>query len=133
MHTPKHLFFMIVAALLSMHQISNAQTPSWKWAKWSNGTQTTVRSICADASGNLYGTGSYASQTIFDTSTLTVMANGAFVVKYNTSGALIWAKNIKNSAFGTLDAKSIAIDGTGNLYLSGAYSGTMEIGSKTLT
>ncbi len=110
MHSSKQLFFTLVATLLSMHQISNAQNPSWKWAKWSNGTQTTVRSICADGSGNLYGTGSYASQTIFDTSTLTVTANGAFVVKYNTSGMLIWAKNIKNSAFGALDAKSIAIE-----------------------
>ncbi|MFM9945118.1 MAG: T9SS type A sorting domain-containing protein [Bacteroidia bacterium] len=132
MSKTQKLLSILSIALLSFTQFTIAQTPSWKWVKWSDGTQTTAKSACADASGNLYATGTFYSTTLFDTTKLTAFLNGAFVVKYSASGSLIWAKMMDNTSV-SMDSKSIAIDPAGNLYVTGAYTGTLKIATKTLT
>lgn len=124
---------LLLLFLTCIFEFSNAQNPSWNWVKWSDGTQTTIRSTCADAQGNLYATGSFVSQTKFDTTTLKASQNAAFIAKYGPTGTFIWARAIKNTGFLAADAKSIAVDATGNLYVCGAYSGSIEAGTKTLT
>lgn len=127
------LFSILSIALLGITQFANADTPSWKWVKWSDGTQTTVRSICADASGNLYGAGTFNTTTKFDTSVINTTGTGGFVVKYKSDGTVNWSRKIKNPGFAAVDCKSIAIDVDGNIYVTGAYSGTIELDIKTLT
>ncbi len=122
--------FMVFTGIL---QIANAQTPSWKWVNWSDGTQTTARSVCADLSGNLYAAGTFNTSTKFDTGTLTSNGTAGFVVKYSEKGICLWKKGIKNPGFAAVDCKSIAIDGVGNVYITGSFSGTIELDSKTLT
>lgn len=129
----KQLYLIFGIVFLGITQFANAQTPDWKWVKWSDGTQTTVRSICADASGNLYGAGTFNTTTKFDTSVLNTTGTGGFVVKYKSDGTVNWSRKIKNPGFAAIDCKSIAIDVDGNIYVTGAYSGTIELDIKTLT
>src|ERR1035437_4949422 len=104
-----------------------SQTPTWAFAKSAGGTNNgdnNILSSKADNFGNVYVTGYFKSNTIvFDTITLTNDATDGsmdiFLVKYDTSGNVIWAK----SYGGTKDdyAESITTDVSGNIYLTGTF------------
>jgi hypothetical protein len=88
--------------------------------------------ISADALGNSYFTGWYVGTLVFDTDTLTsVGSTDIFIVKYDSSGNLIWAK----SQGGTSAEQSlgIRIDGNDNLYVIGNFSSpSIVFGTDTL-
>jgi hypothetical protein len=98
--------------------------------------------ITLDKSGNLYLTGSFALTVDFDpgtgTSNLTSAGGGdIFLLKLDASGNFLWAKSMGGS--NNDDAYSIAIDLTGNVYITGSYfyttdfdpgSGTSNLTSK---
>jgi hypothetical protein len=95
------------------------------WAKGFGGTlNETGESISVDNSGNVYTTGYFAGTADFDpgigvTNLTAVGYEDAFVSKLDSSGALIWAKG-----FGLANkynyGKSIAVDGSGNIYTTGS-------------
>jgi hypothetical protein len=90
-------------------------------------------SIVADASGCVYVTGRFASPSLsFGTATLiNAGGNDMFIVKYDTSGNVLWVRNS-----GTLDAASgncISIDQSGNVVVTGSFSGSpITLGTITL-
>ena len=63
--------------------------------------------IAVDASGNVYTTGRILPSSVFQTQ----------IVKYDTSGTLIWQKTLSNS-FGS-SGSSVAVDSSGNVYAGG--------------
>src|ERR1035437_5319810 len=73
---------------------SFAQAPPWSWARSAGGSgDDGANAITADASGNIIATGEFTVSPItFDTITLT-SSSGIFIVKYNASGNVIWAKS----------------------------------------
>lgn len=95
------------------------------WAtRLSGGSDDIGRSVYTDSSGNLYVTGDYLSNpmTIFnsDGSTFgTLTISGAFIVKYNTSGTASWAATVSGDS--TTLGNGIAVDTTGNVYVTGRY------------
>ena len=100
------------------------------WAKsFGNRADDFGLSIAVDGSGNVYTTGFFAEENVdFDPSTggtLPLSSNGAndvFVSKLNSSGNIVWAKS-----FGKSDddeGRSIAVDGSGNVYTIGYFAGT---------
>lgn len=107
------------------------------WAKNAGGTSSDdARSVAADASGNIYMTGSFQSPTLsFGTTTLTNVSSGSndiFLAKYDPFGNVLWAK----SAGGTSSdvAHSVAVDASGNTYMTGFFiSPTLSFSSTTLT
>ena len=95
------------------------------------------QSVAIDASGNAYLEGNYYSNTLyFGSDTLknadrTGNTSDIFLAKYDAKGNVLWAK----SAGGTKDdeASSIAVDASGNAYITGNYgSNTLYFGSTTL-
>ena len=93
--------------------------------------------ISTDANGNAYVTGYFASATInFGSVTLTntgaAWSYDMFVVKYNSAGTVLWAKNV-----GGTDreiGRGISTDANGNSYITGEFSSDMiTFGSTTLT
>ena len=86
------------------------------------------RGVATDASGSVYVTGLFTipSVTIFnaDGTIFTTLANAgirdAFIVKYNTNGAVQWATRIGGSAGEA--GLGIAVSAIGNVYVTGSYA-----------
>ncbi|MEK7263261.1 MAG: SBBP repeat-containing protein [Bacteroidota bacterium] len=94
-------------------------------------------SIATDGNGNCYVTGYFKSATImFGNITLTNNSSSGsddmYVVKYDSSGNVLWAKRAGGGGYDY--GKGIAIDGNGNCYVTGYFnSSTITFGSVMLT
>jgi hypothetical protein len=73
--------------------------------------------MVTDPSGNIYVTGNLGSDYL--------------TVKYNSNGSQAWANSLNGSFNGTDFARSIALDGSGNVYVTGYY--TVKSGRNGLT
>jgi len=127
---------LLVAVITSYAVQTFSQSPNWLWAKSAVGAATDEGlSISTDASGNVYATGYFFSPSLtFGTTTLTNASNGTadiFLVKYDASGNVIWAK----SAGGVNSDKglSVSADASGNVLVTGPfYSPSITFGTTTL-
>ncbi|MBK7057081.1 MAG: hypothetical protein IPH52_18935 [Leptospiraceae bacterium] len=86
-----------------------------------------ARSIALDAGGNIYVTGYFHETVDFDpgvgTSNLTSYgAYDVFIAKYVGNGDYLWANNVGGISFD--QSISIFVDGSGNVYVTGYFSGT---------
>jgi hypothetical protein len=130
----KNLSLLLLLAFL-FNNPGFAQTPSWIWAKGTGGASVDVaNSVSIDASGNVLVTGVFQSPTItFGTTTLTnAGSNDMFIVKYDGSGNVLWAKSAGGAA-GEL-AYGVSLDASGNVYVTGRFgSATVTFGTITLT
>jgi hypothetical protein len=101
------------------------------WAAQIAGTSNDIgRGIATDPSGNVFVTGSYdAALTIYDKDgigvvTLPFIAGvDCFVAKYSSAGAVLWAARIAGS--GDEIGNAIATDPSGNVFVTGQYTGTL--------
>jgi uncharacterized delta-60 repeat protein len=90
------------------------------WVKRYNGPanrEDTASAMAVDGLGNVYVTGSsYVSGTDIDYAT----------IKYNTNGKQLWAKRYNGPANREDTASAMAVDGSGNVYVTGSsvVSGT---------
>ena len=89
------------------------------------------QSIVVDSNKNIFITGYFRDTATFNGVNV-ISAGGAdiFIAKYNNSGVLQWIK----TAGGTSDDTSndIAIDGSGNVYITGMFQGIAEFDTSTL-
>ena len=122
-------FILTLLMILSFFEI-NAQTPDWLWAKNADG-ENQGQSISTDGNGNVYVTGFFSDPTVtFDNITL-MNTNGTagktdlFIVKYDGSGIVQWAKNFGGNvnSFGM----GITSDANGNTYVTGIFNGSTLI------
>jgi hypothetical protein len=104
------------------------------WAKSAGGTGFEyAHSVCVDTSGNALVTGDFSSSTItFGSFTLTSKgADDIFLVKYNTFGTVLWAKNEGGPENDI--GYSVTSDVSGNVYMTGYFSNdNITIGPDTL-
>jgi hypothetical protein len=113
-----------------------AQAPVCSWMKTTVGTDNEAGSaVATDKSGNVYVVGYFSSSSIvFGTTTLTNAGTNAdfFIVKYNNTGIVQWAKAAGGSGWdGAVD---IICDTTGNVYVTGYFnSPAIVFGTTTLT
>jgi len=105
------------------------------WATSAGGTDNDIPGcIAVDANGNSYLTGRFYSPTItFDTIVLYNDAGSdVFVVKYDESGNVLWAR----SSVGSADdwGRGISLDPFGNVYIAGGFGApNITFGPYTLT
>ncbi|MGQ0827406.1 MAG: SBBP repeat-containing protein [Bacteroidota bacterium] len=107
------------------------------WAKSAGGTwDDNGNSIAVDNYGNSFITGNFWSDTItfgnIDLKKLGSPGNSGdiFVVKYDASGNVIWAKKAGGSYHD--QSSGISTDLNGNLYLTGCFNDTITFGNTTL-
>ena len=103
-----------------------------QWARGFGGSNNDLGyGIATDSSGNVYVTGKFYGSSVTIGSTTLTGSNfdNAFVAKYDTSGTVQWARGISGATAGD----GIATDSGGNVYVIGHYSGSVTIGSTTLT
>ncbi|MEX2323550.1 MAG: SBBP repeat-containing protein [Acidimicrobiia bacterium] len=100
------------------------------WAdQLGGGSDDYGRGVAVDGSGNVYTTGYFFGTADFDpgagTLNLTSAGSGdVFVSKLDSAGNLVWARQLG----GGLDdiGQGVAVDGSGNVYTTGHFSGTAD-------
>jgi hypothetical protein len=105
------------------------------WARRAGGVQGDEgRSIAVDSSGNVYITGiifrvsaTFGPGEAGETTLTSHGKSDIFVAKYTSDGDLIWARNDGGTAFDV--ATGIAVDDSGNIYITGNFSGLVTFGA----
>lgn len=120
----------LVGLLLLITTTLSAQTMAFDWVRQMGGANfNNGSSIVLDAAGNVYTTGSFQGTADFDPGAgvfnLTAMGAGdIFISKLDASGNFIWAKQMGGA---TIDeGRSITVDATGNVYITGHFTGTAD-------
>ncbi len=89
--------------------------------------------VAVDAAGNVFITGKFAGSAVFGSTTLTAVGNqDAFVAKLDNAGNFLWTQAIGGPAAVDTGA-GIAVDVTGNVYVTGAFSATSRFSNFTPT
>ncbi len=88
------------------------------------------RSIAVDNNGNIYTTGGFQGTADFDPNAgnYPMIASGLldiFILKLNPAGNFVWAKSIGSSGNNNF-GYSVALDGAGDVYLTGMFQGTAD-------
>ncbi|WP_428662095.1 SBBP repeat-containing protein [Runella sp.] len=106
---------------------------SLQWVQTAGGTGSDVGyGIAVDGSGNVYITGYFFGTATFgSTSKTSAGISDIFVAKYNTGGTLQWVQTAGGTS--TELGYGIAVDGSGNVYITGNFQGTATFGSTLKT
>ncbi|MGP8215821.1 MAG: SBBP repeat-containing protein [Bacteroidia bacterium] len=107
----------------------------FQWAEAGLGLHTDRGlGIGCDASGNVYVTGQFSDTITFATAATSIMQNGIFLIKYNNSGTEQWCTLAGGGSMNI--ANGIAVDASGDSYLTGNFTGTLSFfvsgGTQTL-
>jgi len=99
------------------------------WAKNIGGSGYGGYSIAVDGTGNVYTAGEFQGTGDFDpgAATFNLVSAGdydIFISKLDASGNFVWAK--KMGGAGTDKAYSLAVDGSGNVFSTGYFSGIAD-------
>lgn len=128
----------IISLVFLVSSVSEIKAQSI-WAKQLGGTMADKgNAVEVDASGNVYTIGTFSGTCDFDPSaasyTLTSSGNqDVYISKLNSTGNFVWAKKIGGTSADYLD--DITIDATGNIYLIGEFTNTVDFdpGAGTFT
>lgn len=136
MKTNYNQIFKITLVILSIMLMNRmfGQTPNWSWVKSSTtvnvGNANIPKGLQSDSLGNVYLLGDLQSSDITFGGTTLIKQNSItdiFLVKYNNSGTVLWAKSFACNLTDTsqsVTSKSISIDASNNIYVTGSYQAT---------
>ena len=106
---------------------------AFAWAQRFGGTHSDAAyAVTVDPSDNILVTGTFWVDGDFGGGPLTSAGQGdVFVAKYTAPGAFVWAKRFGGAQDDS--GRGIAVDGAGNVAVTGNFSGTAAFGTQTLT
>lgn len=124
----------ILLCVLFTTQIGKAQEPDWtRLLQLSTYGFPSVRVVTADAE-NVYMAGSVSGPITFNGKDYTTIGYADLLIaKITNAGDPVWDKQINAQAGGSIGAFALKTDATGNVFISGTFSGTLTIGSNTIT
>lgn len=99
--------------------IKYSSTGTTRWTSIYNGSGNSIdlaSAIAVDGSGNVYVTGSSVGVGTYE---------DYATVKYNSLGAQQWAARYDGASFDYDAASTVAVDGSGNVYVAGVSYGTI--------
>ena len=122
---------------LVLTKLDPAGVPAWSTREGIVSTPgNRALSVAVDADGNSFVAGAFTeSAVLFGTITVTNSGSGLdmFLVKYDSSGDVIWAQSAGGTA-GDDEPMDIAVDGSGDCYVIGdSYSSAPVFGTNVLT
>ncbi len=136
--SPLHCLNSLLLLFLLIIFIPGSYAQTWKWGRGNTGGEVDGWPVACDNSGNVFAAGIFVASpitlgsiTIPYSSTASAWGGvQAFVVKYDSSGNVIWANGVQT---GESCPVAIAADPSGNLILLGVFDGTqIQIGNSTL-
>lgn len=90
-----------------------------------------AKDIEVDGNNNIIVTGSFCQTVDFDPGPalyqLSTYGYGAFIIKLDASGNLIWAKQMTGSQGSSSEGMSLAIDNIGNVFTAGNYTNDIDV------
>ena len=108
--------------------------PDFAWVQKAGGIgHDQGYAVAADGSGSLYITGFFERGCTFAGISLSAFGGEAydiFLAKYDNSGALVWVKQAGSTDYD--EGAAIAVDSSGNIYMTGYFKGTAAFGNRTL-
>ena len=114
----------VVLSALLLPVLLSAQKPQWM-AQAGGSAFEEGRSLAVDPQGNVYVAGTFAGTTHLGAVQLS--SKGIFDVffaKYDPSGQLLWARQVGGT--GVDAGYGLALDGQGNIYLTGNFTGQSD-------
>jgi len=97
---------------------------------------TFARDICEDTFGNIYITGAFRDSFDFDpgpavykmasVGNFSNQVENVFVLKLNSSGDFIWARQLGGAGLNSSSGQGIRVDKTGNIFLASNFSGSID-------
>jgi uncharacterized protein (DUF2249 family) len=119
--------YIVILLILYSVFIEKAQTQNLQWVKQIGDTNGNffILSSVTDASGNLYTCGVFDGTIDVDPGATTTLLTDAgfgdiFISKMDTAGNFVWARQIGRESYD--QGNSIALDASGNIYVSGFFS-----------
>ncbi|MBC8046415.1 MAG: T9SS type A sorting domain-containing protein, partial [Fimbriimonadaceae bacterium] len=91
-----------------------------------------VYGITTDAENNIYACGNFKDTISFNGTILSDDAGNFFLLKLNSDGNVIWAKNFGNGNITGQAASSVNIDSVGNIWVTGWQLVNSNYGTVTL-
>lgn len=96
-----------------------------------DGINNISNGIASDINGNIFITGNFTGTITFDNVSLVSEGLGdVFVVKYDPSGSLLWAR--RGGGVDNIYANDIAVDQTGNCYIIGEFYETASFDDQNI-
>ena len=123
---------LAVCLLVSSSAVAGTVVPQFQWAVQPQAItgQSSAHGLAMDFSGNTFVCGTFTDTLTFTTGTLGAIGGhapgnaDAYLVKYSTNGAALWARNGGNNTQNALDVGyAVAVDPSGNAYMTGEYLG----------
>jgi hypothetical protein len=129
---------LILVFFCILINLTHAQ--GFQWVSTGGGQSLEIGTdVAIDASGNIYQCGYFASDTAYFGSTSLInpvqagsfnSSEQAYLVKTDPTGTPLWSVQAGGNDFD--NANSIALDGNGNVYMTGYFSGTADFSGTQL-
>ncbi|MCB9205410.1 MAG: T9SS type A sorting domain-containing protein [Flavobacteriales bacterium] len=119
-----------LSLILLIGRNAYSQNLLFQWVSpFSGSNYVEVLDMAQDADGNIIAVGNFIATADFDPSANTselASAGGfdGFICKLDPMGQFIWARAVSGTE--SQSSKGVAIDGDGNIYVTGAFYGTTE-------
>jgi hypothetical protein len=99
-----------------------------QWSKrFGDGNSDSADAIAIDPAGNVYVTGSFRGTVDFGGGPLPGTSGASFVASFSPEGEHRWSRHFPGGAHG------LAVSETGEVYVGGSFSGTIDFGGGPLT
>ena len=134
-HSMNYRFLLLVFMFLwSQLVVAQSSPGDWAWIGTAGSTvngEEAGNGVARDKDGNLYITGGFLGTATFGgVSLISTGQRDGFIAKYSPQGTLLWAHRFGgNNATHSL---GIAVDSSGNSYVTGYFNGKLEAGSVSL-
>jgi hypothetical protein len=110
---------------------------AFQWVKTFGGAHDDMATaVAVDAAGNIYAAGTFKSSITIQpgqaASTLTSAGDtDVFLTKFDPSGGFLWARRFGGT--GTEQTTGLALDGSGDAYVTGSFQQTARFGGGSIT
>ncbi|MFK7787707.1 MAG: T9SS type A sorting domain-containing protein [Crocinitomicaceae bacterium] len=124
------LFLRFFLISLSLHSFRALSQTEWAIPLEGGGFSSDIGfSLTTDNSGNVYSVGQFSDSVDLDPGSgelmqVSIGGTDMYIQKLDANGNLLWGHSL--GSFGSDAGKAITIDDTGNVYITGAFGGTVD-------